>query len=217
MYTVNRIFKVRKFCLYAAIFTILFISAACASNSAKPEAPASPPPDFKFKPSNVELPENYRTEFLHYATVDHSDAVIRNIYISPQAANDLQVGYSLPNQTIIVIEAYNAELDLDGEPLRDANGRYIKAEPLDMVHVAEKRFDWSESDFSGTVRAGSWNFGSYAYETGDLYDEDINACFNCHNATGNSDFIYTYSLLGRYKRSGETQYLYCDLPDRIAC
>ncbi|MBZ0290040.1 MAG: cytochrome P460 family protein [Anaerolineae bacterium] len=170
-------------------------------------------------PVGVLLPDNYRTEFIHFARVDRKDGIARDLYVSPDALENVRAGGSLPIGIRIVIEAYQAQTDANGAYRRAANGWLLKGEPLDMVHVAEKRAGWTEADFMGEARAdnGRWNFGSYQFDSTQRFDEDLNACFNCHNAAPQTDFIYTHSLLAAYARTGQVQYLYCDLTDRIAC
>jgi hypothetical protein len=180
----------------------------------------TPAPTVGFPASGVSLPANYRSTFVHYATVDRIDNVIRDLYINPETADNFKhggLGYALPDRTIIVIEAYAAKLDADKKPLHDADGHLIKDAPLPMVHVAEKRSDWQASDFVSVARAGQWNFGSFDFNTGAHYVEDLTACFNCHNATPETDFVYSYRLLALYAVRGGVQYSYCKEPDRIAC
>jgi hypothetical protein len=173
-------------------------------------------PQSKFKASSVGLPENYRDEFLHYATIARADNTVRDLFISPNLLTSSRQS-SIPDNTTIVIEAYYAQLDDAGNPLLDDNGQYLKGEAMEMIHVAEKRPDWRPGDFVSEARVGKWNFGSYGFESRQHFDEDLNACFNCHIATRGTDFIYSLPLLVAYLRSGQTQYFYCDLPDRIAC
>lgn len=170
-------------------------------------------------PLGVLLPENYRTEFAHFARVDRKDGTARDLYVSPGVLDAVRAGSPLPDGTRIVIEAYYAQVDANGAFMRDVNGWFVKGEPFEMVHVMEKRRTWTSADFLSDARVGNgqWNFGSYRSDGGERFDEDLAACFNCHNATPQTDFIYTYSLLVAYARSGEAQYFYCDLAGRIAC
>ncbi|MCB9437933.1 MAG: cytochrome P460 family protein [Anaerolineales bacterium] len=167
--------------------------------------------------SAVTYPAQYRTDFVHYLTVDRIDGTIRDIYISPAALDAARRNVALPDETVIVIEAYHIQVDADGEPLVDEQGHYLKADPFEMVHVIEKRADWQDSDFVSTARVGEWNFGSFDAQTGDYFDEDTAACFHCHNPMFNTDFVYTYPQLATYAATKEVQHLYCDLANRLPC
>jgi hypothetical protein len=170
--------------------------------------------------TGVLLPEGYRENFVQYARVDREDAIIRELYIHPNALEQVRAGRLLADGTVIVIEAYHAQLNANDEPLLDEKGHFIKGEPLEMVHVIEKRPDWTAADFASDTRTtgrGDWNFGSYQFGAAERFDEDLNACFNCHNTTPQTDFVYTYPLLVDFVRSGQVQYFYCDIAGRIAC
>jgi len=150
--------------------------------------------------------------------VQRPDGTIRDLYINSEAVDRLRSGSSiLPNQTIIVIEGYCALKDAGGKYVLDKAHHYAKGEPFEMVHVLEKRADWAASDFVSDNRSGKWNFGSFSTATGAPYDENMSACFHCHNATSQTDFLYSYPLLSRYVLTGQTQFFLCNLPDRLAC
>jgi hypothetical protein len=123
----------------------------------------------------------------------------------------------LPEGTILVIDGYHAAQNAQGEYLKDVNGRFIKGEPFEEIHVLQKRSDWQESEFPSEARAGDWNFGSFSRSSGEIFDEDLNACFHCHRPTSNTDFVYSYPHLADFTLKGKTQYFWCDLPERIAC
>jgi hypothetical protein len=168
----------------------------------------------------VLLPEGYRENFVQYARVDREDATIRELYVHPDTLEQVRAGRVLADGTIIVIEAYHAQIDDQGEPILDSEARFVKGIPIEKVHVIEKRPDWTAADFTSDTRttgAGNWNFGSYQFDSNARFDEDLNACFHCHNATPETDFVYTYPLLLTFARTGEVQYFYCDIAGRIAC
>jgi hypothetical protein len=168
--------------------------------------------------SGVKLPQDYQTAFVHYARVQRSDGTSRSIYINPEAIEAIKAGSRLlPEHTVIVIEGFYARKDGDGEYVLDDNGRYENGDAIEMLHVLEKRANWADVDFVSENRIGQWNFGSFNTATGDFFDENMSACFHCHNATEHTDFLYSVSLLGSYIQTGQTQFLLCDLPDRIAC
>ena len=180
-----------------------------------PPTPALKPPPY----SSVQLPADYQTNFLHYATVQRPDGTVRNLYVSPNAVDTLSTGnFTLPDHTIIAIDGYYAQQDADGQYLTSSDGQYLAGQPFEMIHVLEKRDDWTISDFAVENRIGQWNFGSFAAnKTGEHFDENITDCFNCHNATAQTDFLYSAPLLTRYARTQLIQYMFCDLPNRLAC
>lgn len=196
------------------ILLLMLCIAACAP--ARQIITPTPDPGI-FPDSAVPYPAGYRDKFVYFLTVDRLDATVRDLYISPEALDELRRGNPLPEDAIIVIEGYRAQVDDNGDPMTGPDGRYIKAAPFEMLHVMHRRSDWSDADFPSVVRAGRWNFGSFDVNTGARFDEDLAACFNCHQAMANTDFLYSTSHLRDYLRTGEPQYLYCNLRQRVPC
>jgi Cytochrome P460 len=189
------------FKIYALI--CCFLIAGCASD-VSPRQPG------------VTFPPNYPQDFVQYARVDRTDGKIRDLFINRAAFEAFQSGYPLPNDTIILIDGYDASRDADGKLILDEQGRYIKDKSFENFHVAHKRSDWTDADFLSSIRVGQWNFGSFNPD-GTAFDEDLNACFNCHQVQVNTDFIYSYRQLARFSSSDQIQYFLCNLSERIAC
>lgn len=195
-------FEVRRWIVIA-----LLLLAACGAVGER-DGPA---------PGGVPYPADYATGYIHYATIDRGDATIRDLYISPRALQGLRNTGRLPHDSVLVIELWQAAVDGQGEPLADEVGRWRKGEMQPVLHVAHKRMDWEEADFPGAARAGNWNFGSFERESGARIDEDLVACFNCHQATSRSDFLYSARELARFAMSDATQYFHCELSRRSPC
>lgn len=204
-------------------FTILILTAAIiglpilAALSAPPASPSTPLADSTPRYSGVKLPPNYRADYVRYATIQRPDGTIRDIYINADALTEMKNSYLIPDDTTIVIDGYNAQKNTNGAYITDNDGHYIRGEPLEMVHVRQKRSDWLPSDFVSEARNGDWNYGSFDIKTGAPYDESITACFNCHHASEQPEFLYSYTQLNGYQVDGETQYFFCDLTGRTAC
>lgn len=193
----------RSFSGWMMFVLVMMLTAACGTS----------------EPSvyGVQYPTNYRSTYVHYATVDRKDGVVRELYIHPDSLARLRSGQPLPTGTIIVIEGYDALRDAAGTLLKAPDGRLLKGEMTKPLHVAEKRSDWHDDDFESGQLSGDWNFGSFDAITGKPFVESLTACFNCHNSTQRSDFIWSLPLLFRYARAQTVQYFYCNLSARTAC
>ncbi len=165
----------------------------------------------------LQLPANYPEAYVQYATVDRVDGISRDLYINTEAADALRRGNPLPEGTTIILEAFQAQHDSEDTYLMTGDGHFQRAHPLEMLHVMQLRRDWQAEDFPTENRTGPWNFGSFDRETREPFAEDLGACFNCHNGTPETDFVYTLRELTRYTRTGETQYYYCNRTGRITC
>ena len=199
------------------LLTVLLFIAACTPSQQAPIPTTLPVDPGKFPDSNVTYPVDYRTDFVRFLTVDRLDATVRDLYINPEALDEIRLGRPLPENTIFVIEGYHAEVDENNDPIPGPDGRYIKAAPFNMLHVAQRRSNWTDADFPSVVRAGRWNFGSFDVNSGNRFDEDLAACFNCHQAMANTDFLYSTEHLLDYLRTDQPQYMYCNLRQRVPC
>ena len=220
--------KLSKFFLFVgAALCLSAVLAACqAVSSASTPTPiesasdsleADAAPTSVFGISGVTLPETYRAEYVHYATIERPDGTVRDIYINPESVDAMRAGYAVPNNTTIVIEAFFAHRSSDGEIISDDSGHYVRETPLEMIHVAQKREDWAESEFVSNARNGDWNYGSFDYTTSEHFAESVENCFHCHNQMQGTDFVYTYSDLSGYLRTRELQRVFCDQTGRTPC
>src|SRR5947208_30548 len=76
----------------------------------------------------VVFPEGFEKGVL-YTTVDRPDnKQYREIYTSPAAVAAAKKGEPMPDGTVITLIQYKAKLGADGNPEKDANGRFIKTD-----------------------------------------------------------------------------------------
>lgn len=204
------------------IAVFLFSASAPTEMRAPLAAPASttPAPVRTYAPGRepIPYPEAYRTRLVHYATVDRSDAVTRLLYISPEAVQAARAGQMIPYGTFVVIEAYDAERDVLGQPRTDASGRWIAgALRTDEIHVGERRSTWYIEDLRANTNFDGWNFRAFEFETGTPIDRELNECFSCHDNAFDTEFLFSRRDLYRYAATGDVQYRYCPAPERVIC
>ncbi len=182
--------------------------------------PVQPTPARTYAPGRepIAYPDDYRTALVHYATVDRSDGVTRNIYISPEAVEAARAGRTIPYGSFTVIEAFDSARDLLGRPLTDERGRLVPGMlRTDEIHVGERRSTWYIEDLRANTNFDGWNFRGFEFGTGNPIDRELNECFSCHDSGFNTEFVFTRAELTRYAQTGEVQYRYCPAPDRIVC
>jgi Cytochrome P460 len=82
-----------------------------------------------------------------YMTLDRPDnKQVREYYTSQAAVDAAKKGTPLPAGTVITVVQYAAQLDAEGNPAKDANGRFTRTNTIQGYTVMEKQAGWgSES------------------------------------------------------------------------
>lgn len=182
-----------------------------APTLAAPTATAAP------EKQRISLPPDYRATDLLYAIIDRPDGITRKLYISPAGLAAVQRGEDFPDGAQIVVEAFDAARDDQGNILRDGAGRLILGAMRPEIHVAETRSTWRMEDLASSSRLGNFNFAAFDAATGGHNGEFIADCFSCHDQAARTGFVFTRRELQAYASTGETQYSFCSQPARVPC
>jgi hypothetical protein len=142
----------------------------------------------------VKFPENYATGVL-YTTVDRADnKQYRELYTTPAAVAAAKKGEPLPSGTVLTLVQYAAKLDAQGNPEKDANGRFIKGN-LIAYTVMEKRAGWGK-EYPDNVRNGEWEYQAFKADKTPNTAANLTGCFNCHKPLDSrQDFVFSYDKL----------------------
>jgi hypothetical protein len=143
----------------------------------------------------VAFPENYAKGVM-YATLDRPDLKqFREFYITHAGFEAARNGQPLPSGTVITNAQFKAQLDAQGNPVKDANGRFIKTPELIGYTVMEQRTGWG-AEYPESKRNGEWEYQAFRPD-GKVNDKaDLNTCFECHKPNGDStNFMFTADKL----------------------
>ena len=142
----------------------------------------------------VKFPEAYDKGVL-FTTVDRADnKQYREVYTSPAAIDAAKKGQPLPDGTVITLVQYRAKLGADGNPEKDANGRFIKGDLLAYT-VMEKRKGWG-AEYPDNIRNGEWEYQAFAADKQVNTKAKLEACFTCHKPLpANQDFVFLYNKM----------------------
>jgi hypothetical protein len=146
-------------------------------------------------PDNVKFPVNYAKGVL-YHTVDRADIKqYRELFITRFAADEAKAGRPLPSGTVITMVNYKAKVGADGQPEKDANGRFIKTSEVAGIVVMEKRMGWG-AEYPPDMRNGEWEYRVFKAD-GSVNDKaELKACFTCHlQKVPNQDFVFTLAQI----------------------
>jgi Cytochrome P460 len=141
----------------------------------------------------VAFPENYEANVL-FTTVDRPDnKQFREFYTSAAALEAAKKGEPLPDGTVITMLQYAAKLDAQGNPEKDANGRFIKGNLMGYA-VMEKHTGWG-TEYPDNVRNGEWEYQSFKADKTVNSAANLNACFTCHKPLDKQDYVYLYDKM----------------------
>jgi Cytochrome P460 len=141
----------------------------------------------------VAFPENYGKGVV-YMTLDRPENKQVREYFTSQAAVDAKKGAPLPAGTVITVVQYAAQLDPQGNPTKDANGRLIKTNDIRGYTVMEKRAGWG-AEYPEAKRNGEWEYQAFRADKTANPNANLDGCFNCHKPQASNDFVYSYDKI----------------------
>jgi hypothetical protein len=142
----------------------------------------------------IAFPEDYAKGVL-YTIVDRPDnKQYRELYGPAAALDAAKKGEPLPSGTVLTLVQYAAKLDAQGNPEKDANGRFIKTDRILAYTVMEKRTGWG-TEYPDNVRNGEWEYQAFKADRTPNPAANLTACFNCHKPYDKQDFVITYDKL----------------------
>jgi hypothetical protein len=142
----------------------------------------------------IAFPENYASGVI-YLTLDRAGSKqITEYYVSQEAIDAARKGMPLPSGTVITAVAFGAQLDAQGNPVKDSNGRFIKTTNINGYRVMAKRDGWG-SEYPEATRNGEWEYQVFRADKTPNPTADLNSCFGCHKPQDRQDFVFTYDKL----------------------
>lgn len=142
---------------------------------------------------NVAFPANY-AEGVKWLVVDKADAKqVHELYAPPEAIEAARKGQPMPNGTVFTVVQYSAQLDAQGNPVKGADGRFVKSE-IRGFNAVEKRTGWG-SEYPDTLRNGEWEYRAFTADEKPNENAKLTACFECHKPVADQDFVHAYDKL----------------------
>jgi hypothetical protein len=142
----------------------------------------------------VVFPADY-SKGVVYMTLDRPEnKQVREYVTSQEAADAAKRGAPLPNGTVITVAQYAAQLDAQGNPVKGADGRFIKTSSIVGYTVMEKRAGWG-TEYPETQRNGEWEYQAFRADKMPNPTANLTACFNCHKPQAAQDYVFSYQSL----------------------
>lgn len=147
-------------------------------------------------PERISWPENYAAYFIRYQAVDKpagdKPAKTRVMYVNPKAFAQAKAGQPLPDGTILIMEDRSIELDKDGNPRTDSQGRYIPTNEITTVIIQQKQAGWGES-YPQAERNGDWEYAVFNRDGTLKENIEYEQCFACHKGQAAQDYNFTFT------------------------
>jgi Cytochrome P460 len=140
----------------------------------------------------IAFPADYAKGVL-YSTIDRADIKqVRQLYASSPAAIDAaKSGQPLPDGTVLTMVQYAAQLDDKGDPVKDANGRFVRTDKIVGYTVMEKRPGWGK-DVPDEIRNGDWQYQAFGADRAPNPKAVLANCFKCHKPLDKQDFVFSW-------------------------
>jgi len=141
----------------------------------------------------VAFPQSYAGGILYWVQDRPANKQVREYYTSRDAIEAAKAGAPLPSGTVITVVQYNTQLDVEGNPVKDASGRFIKTD-IRGYTVMEKRTGWG-SEYPEDIRNGEWEYQIFTPNRTANTKADLTACFACHKKQEQMDYVFSYERL----------------------
>jgi plastocyanin len=168
----------KRFLAVSTALTALLLSTGSLFFKARTQSlPPLPAPTL----DRVGFPTDYQAKFTKVYTFDnYQNRQIRVVYANPIAASITpNTLHKFPYGSMVVMETYSVMEDANGEPVLDANGRFIPSGAAPTVFVQRKERGFG-ADY-GVIRNGEWEYvafhadGSYSTPP-----SGTGSCAACH-------------------------------------
>ena len=144
-------------------------------------------------PNKVAFPADWAKGTL-YATVDRPDnKQHREFYASPEVVAAARAGKPIPDGAVMTMAAYMAQVDDNGVPVKDANGRFIKGNLVGLFAM-QKGKGWGD-DIPTAIRNGDWVYQTYTPDGKVNEKANLTACYQCHVPFAKDDYLTNMAKL----------------------
>ena len=145
----------------------------------------------------VAFPESYAKGVVYMQIDRANNKQLTEYYVNQDAIDAAKTGMPLPSGTTITAIGFAAQVDAQGNPVKDASGKFIKTGNPTGYRVMEKRAGWG-ADYSEDKRNGEWEYRVFNADKTVNAGPDLNGCFGCHKPQAKQDFVFTYDKLAAF-------------------
>lgn len=172
------------------------IANVAAYFSAQPGAAATAKSEFlpNLAKTGVTFPENYKTTFTKYHTINFpATRQVRYYYANNAALQAAKAGRNLPDGSVLFAEVYSAKLDADKKPVMGADGFFVPDQLTGYTAMAREA-GWG-NDIPDMLRNENWNYGLFTAAKQARPGMNQAECLACHKPLDKTSFTFTLEQL----------------------
>jgi cytochrome c553 len=144
--------------------------------------------------SGVTFPENYKSTFVKYHTINFpATRQVRYYYANPAALQAAKDGKDLPNGAYLFAEVYSAKLDADKKPVTGADGFFV-ADQLIFYTAMARDTGWGK-DIPDMLRNEEWNYAVFTLAKQQRPGVNQAECLACHKPLDKTSYTFTLNQL----------------------
>ena len=144
--------------------------------------------------SPVTVPDNYRSTFTKYLTLDMPDnKQVRYGYASPAAVAAAKAGKPLPDGSVILIEVNSAKLDADKKPIVGADGHLVPDQTTGYSVMAREA-GWGDA-VPSMLRNENWRYALFNAAKQQRPGINQAECLACHKPQDKVSYLFTMEQL----------------------
>jgi cytochrome c553 len=144
--------------------------------------------------TGVVFPENYKTTFTKYYTLNFPDnKQVRYFYANDIALQAAKAGKSLPDGSVLFAEIYSVKLDTDMKPVTGADG-FFAADQLVAYTAMAREAGWGR-EFPDMLRNEDWNYAIFTTEKKHRAGVNQAECLACHKPLDKVSYTFTLKQL----------------------
>jgi cytochrome c553 len=144
--------------------------------------------------TGVMFPENYKTAFTKYHTINFPETKqVRYYYANDVALQAARAGKSLPDGSVLFAEVNSAKLDADKKPVLGADG-FFAADQIVAYTAMAREAGWGK-DIPEMLRNEDWNYAVFTAAKQHRPGVNQAECFACHKPLDKANYTFTLKQL----------------------
>src|SRR5262245_60082105 len=144
--------------------------------------------------TGVTFPENYKSTFVKYHTINFpATRQVRYYFANPAAVKAAKEGKDLPNGSVLFAEVYSAKLDADKKPITGSDG-FFEADKLIFYTAMARDAGWGK-DIPEMLRNEDWNYAVFTDAKQHRPGVNQAECLACHKPLDKVSYTFTLKEL----------------------